>query len=102
MDHSGKRSEKRWYRKAQVAARYGVCGRTIERAVDDGRLPPPKYPLGDKIPYWDGDDLDENDRNLTTRTPRRAHEQTQSEIVAVPAPTKGCDLVGTQDLPANG
>jgi hypothetical protein len=65
MDHSGKRSEKRWYRKAQVGARYGgVCGRTIDRAVEDGRLPAPKYPFGNKIPYWDGDDLDAHDRSL--------------------------------------
>jgi hypothetical protein len=64
MDRSGKRAEKRWYRKAQVAERYGVSGRTIERAVQDGRLPPPKYPLGDKFPYWDGDDLDAHDHDL--------------------------------------
>ena len=33
MDHSGKRSEKRWYRKAQVGARYGgVLGRWIARS----------------------------------------------------------------------
>jgi hypothetical protein len=65
MDDSGKRSEKRWYRKRQVGARYGdVCGRTIDRAVEDGRLPAPKYPFGNNIPYWDGDDLDAHDRSL--------------------------------------
>jgi hypothetical protein len=65
MDHSGKRSERRWYRKAQVGARYGgVCGRTIDRAVADGRLPAPKFPFGNGIPYWDGDDLDAHDRSL--------------------------------------
>jgi hypothetical protein len=64
--------QKRWYRKAQVSARYGdVCGRTIDRAVSDGRLPSPKYPFGNKIPYWDGDDLDAHDRNLTLSNPRQ-------------------------------
>jgi hypothetical protein len=71
MDHSVKSSEKRWHRKAQVAARYNVCGRTIDRAVEDGRLPPPKYPLGPKIPYWDGDDLDAHDRASTLSRPRQ-------------------------------
>jgi len=57
--------QKRWYRKRQVGARYGgVCGRTVDRAVADGSLPPPKYPFGNKIPYWDGDDLDAHDRSL--------------------------------------
>jgi hypothetical protein len=58
---------KRWYRKAQVATRYESCGRTIDRAVEDGRLPPPKFPLGNKVPYWDGDELDAHDRNLAAR-----------------------------------
>jgi hypothetical protein len=87
MDLSEKRSEKRWYRKAQVAARYAVSGRTIERAVDDGRLPPPKYPLGAKFPYWDGDELDEHDRNLAARTPQRANDQPKSEVVQATTPT---------------
>ena len=86
MDHSGKRSEKRWYRKAQVADRYGVSGRTIERAVNDGRLPPPKYPLSAKFPYWDADDLDAHDRNLAARAPQRPTEQAESEIVEAAAP----------------
>jgi hypothetical protein len=67
MDHSGKRSEKRWLRKAQVAARYGgVCGRTIDRAVEAGRLPPPKYPFGNRFPFWNIDDLDAHDRALAS------------------------------------
>jgi hypothetical protein len=86
MDHSEKRSEKRWYRKAQVADRYGVSGRTVERAVDDGRLPAPKYPLGGKIPYWDSADLDANDRNLAARTPQRASQQHKTEDLEATAP----------------
>jgi hypothetical protein len=64
---------KRWLRKRQVQARYGeVCSRTIDRAVEDGRLPAPKYPFGNKIPYWDGDELDAHDRSLALADrPRR-------------------------------
>jgi len=85
MDHSGKRSTKRWYRKAQVAERYGVDVRTVERAVKDGRLPPPKYLLGQKFRYWDGDELDAHDDNLATRMPQRAGDQ-PNEVVDVTAP----------------
>lgn len=82
----GKRSKKRWYRKAQVAERYGFSIRTIERAVDDGRLPPPKFPMGDKFPCWDADELDERDRNLAARVPQHASELSKSEVTETPPP----------------
>jgi hypothetical protein len=65
--------EKRWLRKRQVGTRYGgVVGRTIDRAVADGRLPAPQYPFGNKIPYWDCDELDRHDRSLApSGRPRR-------------------------------
>jgi hypothetical protein len=67
---------KRWCRKRQVQSRYGeVCSRTIDRAVKDGRLPPPKFPFGNKVPYWDEDELDKHDRNLAARMPQRASEE---------------------------
>jgi hypothetical protein len=69
---------KRWYRKAQVATRYDSCDRTIDRAVEDGRLPPPKFPLGNKVPYWDGDELDAHDRNLAARMPRKSEAPAQT------------------------
>ncbi len=54
---------KRWKRKKQVCERYGnVCDRTIDRKVKEGSLPPPKHPFGNKIPFWDEDELDEHDR----------------------------------------
>jgi hypothetical protein len=54
---------KRYLRKKAVRERYGnVCDRTIERAVIDGRLPPPEFPFGNKIPCWDEDRLDASDR----------------------------------------
>jgi hypothetical protein len=54
---------KTYLRKRQVANRYGrVHPRSIERAVRDGRLPPPEYPLGPNVPFWDEAALDEHDR----------------------------------------
>jgi hypothetical protein len=69
----------RWLRKRQMQSRYGeVCSRTIDRAVEDGRLPAPKYPFGNKVPYWDEDGLDQHDRNLAARMPQRASEQAKT------------------------
>jgi hypothetical protein len=59
----GKASPRRWLRKAQVRARYGdISNKSVERHVAAKRLPPPEYPLGNKVPFWDEDGLDENDR----------------------------------------
>jgi hypothetical protein len=58
---------KKWLRKEAVCARYGdVVDRSIERAVKDGRLPAPEFPLGNKIPFWDEEKLDEHDRRIVT------------------------------------
>jgi hypothetical protein len=67
-----KSSGKRWLRKAQVRARYGnISNKSVERHVAAKRLPPPDYPLGNKIPMWDEDKLEQNDRQaaLTRRVP---------------------------------
>jgi hypothetical protein len=86
VDRSGKHSTNRWHRKADVAARYGnVCIRTIDRAVEDGRLPPPKYPFGNKMPFWDGAELDAHDRNLAARLPEPAKGARKSEESGVTA-----------------
>jgi hypothetical protein len=63
-------------RKKQVAERYGVHVRSIERMSKDGRLPPPDFYLG-KLPIWTGETLDKNDREAAiakraTDTPVRA------------------------------
>jgi hypothetical protein len=58
-----KTSAKRWLRKRQVRERYGnVVDRTVERAVRDGRIPPPEYPFGNKIPMWAEDVLEAHER----------------------------------------
>jgi predicted DNA-binding transcriptional regulator AlpA len=52
-----------WKRKRQVRARYGDCSdRTIDRMVKAGKLPPPQYPLGTKVPFWDEAELDASDK----------------------------------------
>jgi hypothetical protein len=70
------RKDKVWKRKRQVRERYGNCSdRTIDRMVKANKLPAPQYPLGNSIPFWAEDELDESDRaaaaayrNLKTTT----------------------------------
>jgi hypothetical protein len=52
--------ETRFLRKAQVAARYGVNIRTVERMTIDGRLPAPTH--RGRFPLWRESDLDASDR----------------------------------------
>jgi hypothetical protein len=58
--------QKRYLRQRQLGARYSVHIRTINRAVADGRLPPPDFSLG-KLPMWSEDLLDAHDRGSTAR-----------------------------------
>jgi predicted DNA-binding transcriptional regulator AlpA len=54
---------KRWLRKRHLRNRYGdISDKTIERMINDGRLPSPDYPFGNRIPAWDEQTLDEHDR----------------------------------------
>jgi hypothetical protein len=46
-------------RKQQVATRYNVNKRTIDRWAEDGRLPPPIY--RGVMPLWDLNELDAQD-----------------------------------------
>jgi hypothetical protein len=52
---------KKFLRKRQVAQRYSITPRTVERMVDDGRLPPPDFYRG-KLPFWGEHTLDKADR----------------------------------------
>jgi predicted DNA-binding transcriptional regulator AlpA len=56
---------KRYLRKTAVAERYSVDERTVDRMAKDGRIPAPKYLPGSRIPIWDEDGLDANDRRAT-------------------------------------
>jgi hypothetical protein len=55
------RRGRRYLRKRQVAARYGVDERTVDRMAKDGRLPPYIYLPGSKLPLQDEDELDRRD-----------------------------------------
>lgn len=59
---------KRFLRKRQLAERYSCVPRSIERAVFDGRLPPPEYPMGTGSPMWDVAKLDANERIAAMRS----------------------------------
>ena len=85
-----KTSPKRWLRKAQVRQRYGgISNKAVERHVAAKRLPPPDYPLGNRIPMWDEDVLDENDRKaaLARRIPVATGRPYKKDAVAEEAET---------------
>jgi hypothetical protein len=59
---------KRFLRKAQVAKRYGgISTRSVERGVEDGRIPPPEYPIGENTPLWDAHKLETVERIAVLR-----------------------------------
>jgi predicted DNA-binding transcriptional regulator AlpA len=51
---------KKFLRKRAVAERYGFNIRTVERMIEDGRLPRPVY--RGRYPLWDEDELNASDR----------------------------------------
>jgi hypothetical protein len=80
-----KSAPKRWLRKAQVRQRYGnISDKAVERHVAAKRLPPPEFPLGNRIPMWDEDVLDENDRRaaLARREPAATGRPYRKDTVA--------------------
>jgi hypothetical protein len=59
---------KQFLRKRQVAQRYGnITTRSVERAAQDGRIPPPEYPFGSHTPLWDLAKLEANERATAIR-----------------------------------
>ena len=56
---------RQYLRKRGVATRYAVDERTVDRMARDGRIPPPKYLPGSRLPIWVEQELDENDRAAT-------------------------------------
>jgi hypothetical protein len=53
----------KFLRKRHLRERYGdVTDRTLERMVQDGRLPPPEFPFANRIPAWREETLDAHDR----------------------------------------
>jgi hypothetical protein len=73
------KKERRYLRKKQLRVRYGYeSDRSIERAVEDGRLPAPTMYVG-RFPLWAEDTLDAYDakaaRALRSKRGRRAAEK---------------------------
>jgi hypothetical protein len=65
------RRSRTYLRKKGVAKRYGnVDVRTVERMVDDGRLPPPDLYSG-RFPLWDENNLDAHDKARLARRDAR-------------------------------
>ena len=60
---TGKRIIQRWFNKSQLATRYNVCTRSIERWVKGG-----KFPLGVRMPNgrwaWSDVTIELHERNL--------------------------------------
>jgi len=54
---------KQFLRKQQVAKRYNIHERSVDRMSREGRLPAPIY-RGNRFPLWDEDELDESDRRF--------------------------------------
>jgi|GEM_PF-6338071 len=52
---------RRYLRKGAVAARYGIHERSVDRKAANGALPKPHYPVGDRLPLWDEQELDDHD-----------------------------------------
>ena len=59
--HQPTGKSRRFLRKRQVAARYNVDERTVDRMAKDGRLPPYTYLPGSKLPLQDEAELDARD-----------------------------------------
>jgi hypothetical protein len=49
----------------EVATRYGIDPRSVQRRVTEGLLPEPKY-FGTRFPRWSIAELDENDRKYAS------------------------------------
>jgi hypothetical protein len=72
---------RRYLRKRQVAARYGVDERTIDRMAKDGRLPPYTYLPGSKLPLQDEGELDRLD-DAAKAAARKSATETLAETTA--------------------
>ena len=70
--------------KRKVGERYAWSPRNVERAAADGRLPPPKYPVGPKAPSWDLAELEAHERAAVTRSPNNKKKDGPVEVPTEP------------------
>jgi len=52
---------RRLLRKKHLKERYGYSYRHLDRLIDQGKLPPPRFPFGNSVETWFEDELDEWD-----------------------------------------
>jgi hypothetical protein len=79
---------KKWLRLEAVCQRYGdIVPRSLERAVKDGRLPAPEFPLSNRIPFWSEEALDAHDRKIVTERVNKPIARRNAETAAQPTPT---------------
>jgi predicted DNA-binding transcriptional regulator AlpA len=60
---------KRFLRRKEVAERYGIDVRSVERMAKDGRIPKPDCYAG-RFPLWNEEGLELAERTTLTRTVR--------------------------------
>jgi hypothetical protein len=68
---------KKYLRKAEVAERYGITQRTVDRWAGEV-LPAPLY--RNKFPMWEEDALDKSDRDAARKQRTSERQQTNDQI----------------------
>jgi hypothetical protein len=76
---------KTFLRKRQVAARYNVVTRTVDRWSEDGRLPPPMW--RGRVPLWDLDELEAGDHAAAAVARKAGKLKTSADDSKSEAPT---------------
>jgi hypothetical protein len=71
---------KHYLRKRDVARRYGVDERTVDR-MKGRRIPAPKYLPGSRFPIWDAEALDQADRHATLAAGHTADADTFARLL---------------------
>jgi predicted DNA-binding transcriptional regulator AlpA len=51
-------ARKRWSSRSQLAARYGISTRTIDRMRKRGQFPPPDIQIGDRTFRWNDETVE--------------------------------------------
>jgi hypothetical protein len=63
-----------WLRQSDLLVRYGWRSvKSVHRAVEDGRVPQPEYPLTAAIPMWRSDVLEAHEAAQHSRNAPVAH-----------------------------
>jgi hypothetical protein len=62
-----------YLRKQQVAERYNIHERSVDRLSRQGSLPMPHYLHGSRFPLWKLEELDAFDRKATRTRPAPVH-----------------------------